>query len=76
MYASASGVPSGAGVAVADSLLAMRFPALAADPSSVDDFSGTTGGRVSLTALAVYLDFDAMEGLRDGQWGRRIAGAC
>jgi hypothetical protein len=38
-------------------------------------FSGSTGGRVSLTALAVYLDFDAMEGLRDGQWGKRIAGA-
>ena len=38
-------------------------------------FSGSTGGGVSLTALAVYLDFDAMEGLRDGRWGKRIAGA-
>lgn len=38
--ASAAGVPSGVGVAVADSLLAMRFPAPCADPSLVDDFFG------------------------------------
>jgi hypothetical protein len=38
-------------------------------------FSDSTGGRVSLTALALYLDFDAMEGLRDGQWRKAYRGS-
>src|ERR1700739_1819613 len=38
--ADTGGVPRGVGVAVADSLLAMRFPVRCADPSSVDDFVG------------------------------------
>jgi hypothetical protein len=58
---------------VADSLLAMRFRHCVRIQVQSMTFTGSTGGRVSLTALAVYLGFDAMEGLRDGQWGKRIA---
>ena len=38
-------------------------------------FRGSTGGRVSLTALAVYLDFDAMEGLRRSAMAKAYRGS-
>jgi hypothetical protein len=56
-----AGCPSGVGVAVADSPLAMRFPAPCADLSSVDDFFGFGRRQGVADALVLYLD-DAMEG--------------